>query len=64
MTEKEKNKTGGEVIQRYCPHIEQNVILLRISGDGEDSFCCLLAEHCKKRAFVTCLGSAPSDERI
>ncbi len=55
MDWKQKTRPRTEVLQRYCPHVGENVVLLRTVGAGEAEFSCLRADHCEKRALAACI---------
>lgn len=56
-------KPRTEVLERYCPHIRENVVLLRRIGGEETVFTCLRAEVCPKRSKVRCIdGRARAEE--
>ena len=47
----ERNKEfpgGGDAVRSYCPHLGENVIMLRTRQGEEDRFSCLRAGDCEK----------------
>jgi len=46
--------SNREVVQRYCPQLKDNVVMLRTVGAEEDVFECLNFHTCKCREAGIC----------